>query len=187
MRKNRKSMKIRELILLSILIAPFEAMSCGQPDLFQFGGFTTKLNKENMMWEDSLGESASLEKGSIVIDLAFLENLSNEISGEELQKNREEFIYLISIGHKKATLLGLKVLNHLLENPKYQTECETKFELYNKAELAFNLSRASYIYDALCEIEPEVRTTIITYYKNNYKLWATGYDAPWQEGNLSCN
>lgn len=178
------------LVLVWLLATPQVGVTCGKEGLFEFGMFSQTVSQQKradggLIWSEHYGRSVTTSKQAITIDLSFLEELRQNPTGEELINNREELIYLIGSGSEEATDVGLQVLIHLLDNPKYGYECG-KHELYGKEEIAFNIGRTGKVFDALCRLKQQDRSKVLAYYQEYPQLWGMVYDPPWGEGNLDC-
>ncbi len=175
------------IIVATLLIFTQVAYPCGKSDIFEFGGFSQKkTGSKSYRWQEDYGQSVTTTKTGIAISFDFLTELAKSPTGEELLKNREEFLYLISTGHEEATYIGMLILNDLLRNPKYSYECDREHEQFGKEELAFSLGRSRKSFNALCRLEDEKLTRILKLYQMHPKLWGMIYDNPSAPGNLNC-
>jgi len=171
------------IILFNWSITTF---ACGEPKLFEFRQYTTIYNKQVGLRVHSHGTTTTTNGSVVVINLSFLKDLESNPTGKELEKNREELIYLISSGNDRATKVGMEILYNLILKPTKIKECESTFTLYGPDELAFVLSRTGRFSYMLCEMELNKRLTLVKYYENEPRLWSTGYDAPWIQQNMQC-
>jgi len=162
---------------------------CQNLELFEFGQYSQTMTKseKGVSWTESHGEAVKKTDTEVSINLSFLDELAKSPDGQTLEKNREELLYLIASGNKKATVIGLQVLDTLINEPIYAMECETKYELYGKDEIAFSLGRSSKVYAALCQLESDQLIPILDYYEKQPKLWGLKYDPPWLSQNLACH
>jgi hypothetical protein len=182
-----KNMK-KIIIIATLLIFTQGAYSCSKSDIFEFGGFSKKkTGNENNRWQEDYGRSVIPTQSGITISFDFLTNLANSPTGEELSKNREEFLYLIATGHEEATYIGLLILDHLIKVPKFSYECGVKFERFGKEELAFNLGRSGKVFGAFCRLKKEALARVLALYDKHPKLWGMVYDHPSAPGSLNCN
>ena len=164
-----------KLIILIIAVAiSHQVAACGSNLDFEFGGFSADGRQNHQF-----GESASISDGIVTIDTNFIERLSANPEGKELKKNREELFYLIASGNAPALNAGIKVFVYLLNNPEFYYECDTKYEAWNKEELAFVISRNYKLHSALCHLTDKEWNAVSVYYKQHPDLWGMGYDPPW--------
>jgi len=182
---NNTIIKLVNLLMLSFLFSSY-SYACKEPELFQFSGYTTRFDEKLKLQVHDYGESVTKSSEGITISFIFLNELENNPVGEQLQKNREELIYLISSGNDRATKLGMEVLYNLIMKPTKVKECGVTYTKYKPNELAFVLSRTGRFSYMLCELSLEKRLKIVKHYKNEPRLWATGYDAPWAQENMQC-
>ncbi len=176
------------IIIATLLIFTQAAYSCSKSDIFEFGGFSQKkTGSGSNRWQEDYGQSVVPTQSGITISFNFLTELAKSPTGDELSKNREEFLYLIATGHEEATYIGLLILDNLIKEPKFSYECGAKFEKFGKEELAFNLGRSGKVFDAFCRLEKESLTRVQTLYDTYPKLWGMVYDHPSGSGSLNCN
>ena len=162
------------IIIIITVVLSQQVAACGSNSDFIFGGFSTDGQHNHQF-----GESASIEDGVVTIDTSFIERLVANPEGKELKKNREELFYLIASGNDSALNAGIKVFVYLLNNPEFYYECDTKYEAWNKEELAFVISRNYKIHSALCRLTNKKWDTVSAYYKQHPDLWGIRYDPPW--------
>lgn len=176
------------IVIVTLLIFTQGAYSCSKSDIFEFGGFSKKkTGSGSNRWQEDYGQSVMRTQSGIAISFDFLTNLANTPTGEELSKNREEFLYLIATGHEEATYIGLLILDNLIKAPTFSYECGVKFEKYGKEELAFNLGRSGKVFGAFCRLEKEALARVLTLYEKHPRLWGMVYDHPSVPGSLNCN
>lgn len=165
------SMKI--LLLLATLIFSNHAIACGNGGTLDFGGFSTDGRSHNY------GQSVTENNDKIVISTSFIDELINNSTGKQLQKNREELFYLIASGDKNALHAGIKVFIHLLLNPKFISECDSEHEVWKKEEVAFVISRNYDFHTSLCKFTNKEWNLVIDFYEKHPELWGMLYDPPW--------
>jgi len=161
------------LVLAFFLAGP--SYACGKAGTLDFGGFYVPI-----------GQSARAANGSITISTDFLDQLRRNPTGEELEKNRNELLYLLSINDEKAVSAGLAVLAYLIRNPSFSRDCDADHERFGKEEIAFALSRTDALPDELCRLDPDDRKAVVSLYAKHNELYSN-FDPPWMPGNLACN
>ena len=165
---------MKSSLTLILLIAFGSASACEGTDDRDFGAYSGRV-----------GSSANASGQSIAISTSFLERLIKQPTGTELEKNRNELFYLLSINNERAVTAGLKTLVHLLKHPSFSKDCDAEHEMYGKEELAFALSRTEQLLDQLCKLTRADRGAVVKFYASHIELYSN-YDPPWAPGNLSC-
>ena len=167
-------MKSPLIIALALLVISWDASTCDKTDLRDFGAFYGQL-----------GKSTATSGQSITISTSFLDQLANNPTGAEMEKNRNELLYLLSANDERAVRAGLATLVHLLKHPSFTMECDSQHEMYGKEELAFALSRTEQLGDQLCVLAPADRDMAVNFYAAHNELYGN-FDPPWISGNLTC-
>ncbi len=168
---------MRIVLVLFLSFASGQILACGTVKNFHIGGYNRYQESEN------IGNASKKSENSIIIDTSFVDSLLKNPTGKELNKNKYELFYLISIGDEKALRAGTYVLLDLLKNPEYTIECDKKVQIYGLKELAFNIGRSEQANSELCKLKPDDWALLIKFYSKDIQLWGYGYDFPlWEEG-----
>lgn len=167
-------------ILLISLLASSQILACGNTKKFHIGEYGRYLEKQ------LIGNATKRSGEKITINTKFVDSLLNNPNANELNKNKYELFYLISIGDIKALRAAIYVLVDVLKNPEYIIECDTKVPAFPVKELAFNIGRSEEANNELCKLSPDDWTMVIKFYNKDIQLWGYGYDLPlWEEGYKS--
>ena len=170
------------IIVITLFFISSLSFACGETDSFHFGDY----NSGEKYDEHIPSPSTKVSGNTVTIDASFLAKLSSQPSGKYLQEHRAELMYLIAIGRDDALYAGITVFLHLLDNPEYISECDSKRELWHKEELAFAIGRSYELAKALCSLPVKKKDQLVQYYKANPQYYGQNYDPPWMPGNLPC-
>src|SRR5688500_18988290 len=150
---------MKSSLTLLLLMAFGSASACEGTDDRDFGAYSGRV-----------GSSANASGQSIAISTSFLERLIKRPTGVELQKNRNELFYLLSINNEKAVTAGLKTLVHLLKHPSFSKDCDAEHEMYGKEELALAMSRTDQMVVQLLALTSADRGALVMCYASQFML-----------------
>jgi hypothetical protein len=167
---------MKRIALASFLLsAPTIAIACGNDVAVTFGDYSSQTSPYVTFAGDK-----------VTIDMSFLDEIIRRPSGLLLDENRPELLYLMASNDRRAAHAGAVLLAHLIQNPTFVVECDTRRELFGKEELALALSRSVHAPAAICAIPHQCRSMIVDFYRAHQSLW-TNIDPPWVPGDLPCD